>query len=166
MNEEDEESISSYQKGIENLLDHNREEFENIIAEYIIGVHNKYFSNMFPSTQICKVLLDRLDKKKSKFSIFHKIVREILNNWKNKDLCEIVSQKKRHSIKTVVKFGDEGLNHLKQKVLDFSIKKIEDEIEIRHTEEEEKVLKTREKIIEDMEYKIRDLFLTLEHEED
>jgi hypothetical protein len=66
MNEEDEESISSYQKGIENLLDQNREEFENIIAEYIIGVHNKYFSNMFPSTQICKVLLDRLDKKKSK----------------------------------------------------------------------------------------------------
>jgi hypothetical protein len=88
-----------------------------------------------------------------------------LNNWKNKDLCEIVSQKKRHSIKTVVKFGDEGLNHLKQKVLDFSIKKIEDEIEISHTEEE-KVLKTREKIIEDMEYKIQDLFLTLEQEDD
>ncbi|MGV9202620.1 MAG: hypothetical protein ACOC44_01190 [Promethearchaeia archaeon] len=160
------DELSSYQKGIENLLEDNREEFENIIAEYILGVHNKYFSNMFPSTQICKVLLDRLDKKKSKFSIFHKIVREILQNWKNKDLCEIVSQKKRHSIKTVVKFGDEGLNQLKQKVLDFNIKKIEKEIEIKDKKEEEQILKTREKIIEDMEYNIRDIFLTLEQDEE
>ncbi|MGV9171547.1 MAG: hypothetical protein ACOC35_03115 [Promethearchaeia archaeon] len=160
------DELSSYQKGIENLLEDNREEFENIIAEYILGVHNKYFSNMFPSTQICKVLLDRLDKKKSKFSIFHKIVREILQNWKNKDLCEIVSQKKRHSIKTVVKFGVEGLNQLKQKVLDFNIKKIEKEIEIKDKKEEEQILKTREKIIEDMEYNIRDIFLTLEQDEE
>ncbi|MFO8019410.1 MAG: hypothetical protein R6U96_12310 [Promethearchaeia archaeon] len=160
------DELSSYQKGIKNLLEENREDFENIIAEYILGVHNKYFSNMFPSTQICKILLDRLDKKKSKFSIFHKVVREILQSWKDKDLCEIVSQKKRHSIKTVVKFGDEGLNQLKQKVLDFSIKKIQEGIEIKGTNEEGKILKTREKLIEDMEYNIKDIFLTLETEDE
>ncbi|MGQ4872613.1 MAG: hypothetical protein ACP6IY_00910 [Promethearchaeia archaeon] len=155
---------SSYQKGIANLMEKHEEEFENIIAEYILEVRNKYYSNTFPSTQICKILLDKLDKKKSKFSIFHKIVRKILENWVDKDICKIVSDRKGHVVKTVVKFDDIGFQKLKQKIIDFSIKKIEEgidkDLELRES------LKTREKILEEIEYDIKDLFTTLESEEE
>ena len=39
------EKESSYQKGIENLLEKHEEEFEDIIAKYILEVQNKYYSN-------------------------------------------------------------------------------------------------------------------------
>jgi len=154
---------SSYQKGIQNLLDKYEEDFENVIAEYILEVHHKYYSNTFPSTQICKILIDKLEKKKTKFSIFHKVVRNILKNWVDKDLCEVVSQRRGNTVKTVVKFEDEGFQVLKQKIIDFSIKKIEEGI----TEglESDESLKTREKILEDIEYDLKDLFNTLEMEE-
>ena len=112
---------SSYQKGIANLLEKHQEEFENIIAEYILEVHNKYYSNTFPSTQICKILLNKINKSQSKFSIFHKVVRKILKGWENRDICRIISQRKGHSLKTVVKFDDTGFQQLKQKIIDFSI---------------------------------------------
>jgi hypothetical protein len=80
------------------------------------------------------------------------------------DLCEIVSQRKGHNIKTVVKFGDDGLQILKQKLIDFSIKKIEDGISTHELETD--TLKKREKIIEDLEYEIKDLFIMLEEEDD
>lgn len=154
------DDLSSYQKGIQNLFEKYREQFETIISEYILEVHNKYYSNMFPSTQICKILIDKLDKKRSKFSIFHKIVRKILKNWVNTDICEVVSKSKGHSVKTVVKFDDQGFKMLKQKIIDFSIKKIQEDLEI----EVEAVdsLKSRDKIIEDLEYDIKDLFNTFE----
>ena len=155
-------NLSSYQKGIKNLLEKKGESFEQIIAEYILGVHSKYYSNTFPSTQICKVLIDKLEKKRSKFSIFHKIVRNILQKWMDKDICEIVSQKKGHAVKTVVKFDDEGLNQLKQKIIDFSIKKIEEGM----TSNKIPVFKDREKILEDIEYEIKDIFSTLELDEE
>ncbi|MHA1272736.1 MAG: hypothetical protein ACTSQP_13690 [Promethearchaeota archaeon] len=155
---------SSYQKGIANLMEKHEEEFENIIAEYILEVRNKYYSNTFPSTQICKILLDKLDKKKSKFSIFHKIVRKILENWVDKDICKIVSDRKGHVVKTVVKFDDIGFQKLKQKIIDFSIKKIEEGID-KDLELKES-LKSREKILEEIEYDIKDLFSTLESEEE
>ncbi|MHA1756273.1 MAG: hypothetical protein ACTSVV_05850 [Promethearchaeota archaeon] len=155
---------SSYQKGIANLMEKHEEEFENIIAEYILEVRNKYYSNTFPSTQICKILLDKLDKKKSKFSIFHKIVRKILENWVDKDICEIVSDRKGHVVKTVVKFDEIGFQKLKQKIIDFSIKKIEEGID-KDLELKES-LKSREKILEEIEYDIKDLFSTLESEEE
>ncbi|TFF87133.1 MAG: hypothetical protein EU550_03890 [Promethearchaeota archaeon] len=159
-----EEEASSYQKGITNLLEKHEEDFENIIAEYILDVHNKYYSNTFPSTQICKILIDKLDKKRSKFSIFHKITRNILNKWVDKDLCEIISKKKGHSVKTIVKFEKEGINRLKQKIIDMSIKKIEEGIKNNIISIDS--LKTREKILEDMEYEIKDVFSTLELEEE
>ena len=154
---------SSYQKGIQNLLDKYEEDFENVIAEYILEVHHKYYSNTFPSTQICKILIDKLEKKKTKFYIFSKVVRNILKNWVDKDLCEVVSQRRGNTVKTVVKFEDEGFQVLKQKIIDFSIKKIEEGI----TEglESDESLKTREKILEDIEYDLKDLFNTLEMEE-
>ncbi|MHA1149275.1 MAG: hypothetical protein ACTSR8_13650 [Promethearchaeota archaeon] len=155
---------SSYQKGIENLLQKHEEEFENIIAKYILEVQNKYYSNTFPSTQICKILLDKLDKNQTKFSIFHKVVRQILSNWVNRDICEIVSQRKGHLVKTVVKFDEGGFQRLKQKIIDFSIKTIEEGI--TENIESEEALKTRDKILEDIEYDIKDLFYTLEAEDE
>lgn len=158
-----ENNISSYQKGIKNLLEKHEEDFEQIIAEYILEVHNKYYSNTFPSTQICKILIDKLEKQATKFSIFHKIVRNILNKWKDKDICEIVSQKKGHSIKTIVKFDDEGINRLKQKLIELSIKKIEDGITNNIISID--TLKTRERILEDIELEIKDIFQTFENGE-
>jgi len=154
------DELSSYQKGIKNLLERHEEDFESIIAEYILEVHNKYYSNTFPSTQICKILIDKMEKKKSKFSIFHKIVRKILNKWVDKDLCEIISEKSGHSIKTIVKFEEEGLKRLKQKIIEFSIKKIEEGIKNNIISVE--TLKTRKRILEDLEYEIQDLFSTIE----
>ncbi|MHA1293941.1 MAG: hypothetical protein ACTSQJ_14895 [Promethearchaeota archaeon] len=159
------EKESSYQKGIANLLEKYESNFENIIAEYVLEVHNKYYSNTFPSTQICKILIDKLEKNQSKFSIFHKIVRNILNNWVDKDMCEIVSQRTgKHNLKTVVRFDEEGFKRLKQKIIDFSIKKIEDGIKNQIISIDS--LKTREKIIEDIEYDIKDVFFTLESDEE
>lgn len=156
--------LSSYQKGIKNLLEAHEEEFEQIIAEYIIEVNNKYYSNTFPSTQICKILIDKLEKKRSKFSIFHKIVRKILNNWVDKDFCEVVTKKKGTTVKTIVKFEDLGLNRLKQKIIDFSIKTIEEGM----TKDVISVdtLKTRERILEDLEYDIKEVLSTFEMEEE
>ena len=154
---------SSYQKGIQNLLQKHEEEFENIIAEYIIEVHNKYYSNTFPSTQICKILIDKLEKKHTKFSIFHKVVRKILKNWVDKDLCQVVSKRKGHSVKTVVKFEKDGIHRLKQKIIDFSIKAINEGISKTSTLSWDS-LKTREKILEDLEFDIKDLFNTLEED--
>ena len=161
---QNEDSASSYQKGITNLLEKHEEEFENIIAEYILEVHNKYYSNTFPSTQICKILINKLDKKHSKFSIFHKIVRKILDKWVDDDICEIVSQRKGHQLKTVVKFDDEGFKRLKQTIIEFSIKTIEEGIKDQSISVDS--LKKREDILQDLEYDIQDLFSTLESEED
>jgi len=158
------DSVSSYQKGIANLLEKHEQEFENIIAEYILEVHNKYYSNTFPSTQICKILIDKLDKKQSKFSIFHKIVRKILDSWVDKDICKIVSKRKGHQLKTVVKFDKEGLRRLKHTIIDFSIKTIEEGMKKQILSVDS--LKKREQILQDLEYEIQDLFSTLEAEDE
>ena len=159
-----EKQPSSYQKGITNLLEKYEEDFENVIAEYIIYTNNQYYSNTFPSTQICKILINKLEKSQSKFSIFHKIVRNILDKWVDRDICAIVSQRKGHNIKTVVKFDEDGLQRLKQRLIDFSIKKIEEDMKNQRLSLDS--LKSREKILEDIEYDIKDLFTTLEAEED
>jgi hypothetical protein len=161
---ENNRSQSSYQKGIANLLEKHEQEFENIIAEYILEVHHKYYSNTFPSTQICKILINKLEKKQSKFSIFHKIVRKILNNWVDMDICQIVSQRKGHQLKTVVKFDDVGFRQLKQKIIDFSIKTIEDGLINQMFSVDS--LKKREDFLKDLEYEIKDLFSTFESEDD
>ncbi len=161
---ESEQNQSSYQKGIANLLEKHEQEFENIIAEYILEVHNKYYSNTFPSTQICKILINKLDKKQSKFSIFHKIVRKILDSWVDKDICKIVSKRKGHQLKTVVKFDEDGINRLKRTIIDFSIKTIEDGIKNQILSIDS--LKKREDILHDIEYDIQDLFSTLEAEDE
>ncbi len=155
---------SSYQKGIENLLKKHEEEFENIIADYILKVNNKYYSNTFPSTQICKILLEKLEKKHSKFSIFHKIVRKILNKWVDKDICKIVSEKKEHQVKTIVKFDNEGFIQLKQKIIDLSIKTIEEGLNKQLISVD--TLKKREDILQNIEYEIKDLFFTIESDEE
>ena len=157
-------SQSSYQKGIANLLEKHQEEFENIIAEYILEVHHKYYSNTFPSTQICKILLNKINKNQSKFSIFHKVVRKILKGWENRDICKVISQRKGHSLKTVVKFNDTGFQQLKKKIIDFSIKTVKEGLQ--ETELSVASLKTRDKILEDFEYEIQDLFSILENEEE
>ena len=161
---EKDKTQSSYQKGIANLLEKHQEEFENIIAEYILEVHNKYYSNTFPSTQICKILLNKINKSQTKFSIFHKVVRNILKGWENRDICKVISQRKSHSLKTVVKFDKTGFQQLKQKIIDFSIKTVKDGIQDKDFSVDS--LKTRDKILEDFEYEIQDLFSILENDEE
>jgi len=87
-----------------------------------------------------------------------------LKNWVDKDICEVISQRKGHSLKTVVKFDDLGFLQLKKKIIDLSIKTVEEGI--KDIEFSRDSLKTREKILEDFEFEIRDVFLILESEEE
>jgi len=153
--------LSSYNKGIQNLLK-NEELFDEIICEYVVRVNAKYYSTIFPSSQIAKIIMDKMDKEKTKFPIIHKVVREILNKWVDRDICKFVSEKRKHKIKTVVEFDQEGLNKLKRKILDFSIDKINEGI--KDLEIEVDSLKTRGDIFKEMELEIQDFFNFMEEE--
>lgn len=137
---------SSYQKGIEKLLE-KKEGFEWIIASYLINTHNKFKSNVFPTTQIAKIVMNKMGKKKTQYPILHKIVREIFKIWTDEEICEIARQKRRESKKTkmIYRITDYGFTVLKTKVIEFSIQNIEGSI----STEFEPSTRTREEILGD-----------------
>lgn len=136
--------------------------FEEIICEYVVRVNAKYYSTIFPSNQIAKIIMDKMDKKKTKFPIIHKVVREILNKWVNKDMCKYVSEKQIHKIKAVVEFDEKGLQRLKRKILDYSIDKIQSGLKDQDVPADS--LKTRDAIIKEMELEIQDFFNVIEED--
>lgn len=158
---------SSYSRGIENLLKNSRK-FENIMMEYIIRTNSRYFSNVFPSTQLAKVVLDKLDEKKTKFPIIHKIIREILKQWEKNNLCIHVTttkySKSRTKTKEVYRFHQGGLNELKKEIISASIERIEEGMD--KTEIPTDSLKTREDILEGFQTEIEDFFRAIEFETD
>ncbi|MEX2682873.1 MAG: hypothetical protein Q6373_014885 [Candidatus Sigynarchaeota archaeon] len=152
----DNSELSSYEKGINNLLNDIRK-YEALIWAYVLRVNSKFHSNEFPSTQITKIIMDKLNLEKTKFSLFHKVIRIILTRWEEKGICELVSNTRTSSArktKEIYRFNDEGLEKIKAQFIDKCIEDIVKEVNI---EKDLQVLKTRDRIIEDLTYKLREI---------
>jgi len=157
MNNE-EEKISSYEKGVKKLLE-NRDIFEWIISNYIVDIYTKFNSSIFPTTQIAKVLLNKLNRKKTQFGIIHKLVREIFKMYEEEEILEEIKEGRYNPRKTkiVYRVNEEGIKILKSKIMGFNIKSIEGKI----SEEIEYPTKTREQYLLDY---IANIFDTIERE--
>ncbi|MHA1819246.1 MAG: hypothetical protein ACTSU2_13390 [Promethearchaeota archaeon] len=142
----DSKKVSSYQKGINRLME-NRAGFEWIIANYLIDTRNKFKSEVFPTTQIAKIVVDKMGKKKTQYSIIHKVVREILNLWAQQGICELIDNTSKNTKKTkrIYKFTPEGFSILKARVINFNIENIKGNI----SEDFEPKTRTREEILKD-----------------
>ncbi|MFX0103718.1 MAG: hypothetical protein ACFFCS_29420 [Candidatus Hodarchaeota archaeon] len=149
-------NLSSYEKGINNLLN-NTEMFEALIWAYVLRVNSNFYSKEFPSTQIAKIILSKLDIRKSKFPIFHKVIRIILNRWQDKGICTLVSNSSTSTsrkTKEIYRFNEDGINKMKAKFIDKCIEDIEKNGTL---EKDSQVLRTRDKIIEDLYFQLHDL---------
>ena len=148
--------LSSYEKGIINLLN-DMEKFEALIWAYVLRVNSNFHSNEFPSTQIAKIIVSKLGIESTKFPLFHKAIRVILNHWQELGLCELVTNARSTSskkTKEVYRFNEEGLEKIKAKFID---KCIDDIIKDTSFLNDLQVLKTRERIIEDLTFRLRDI---------
>ena len=102
--------------------------FEHLIIEYLLMVNSKYRSNMFPTPQIAKILLEKLKMKKTQFPILHKIIRTILSEWESQGICEYVTTTKsgrNRRTKYVYKFNPDNIEFLKGRFITSSINEIE-----------------------------------------
>ncbi len=152
----DNTELSSYEKGINNLLN-DIKKYEALIWAYVLRVNSNFHSNEFPSTQITKIIMDKLGLEKTKFSLFHKVIRIILNRWEEKGICELVSNARTSSTrktKEIYRFNDDGLEKIKAQFID---KCIEDIVKDVNLEKDLQVLKTRDRIIEDLTFKLREI---------
>ena len=150
--------ISSYQKGINRLFEH-QDQFEGAIMEYILGVNSKYGSNMFPTPQIAKILLDKLHFKKTQFPIIHKIVRTILANWEQHGWVEYITTTKsgrNRRTKFIYRFSPENLQLIKGRLIGSSITQIEDEI-LGSEEPVKDMMRSREAILQKWTDEINDI---------
>jgi DNA-binding PadR family transcriptional regulator len=158
------ERISSYQKGINRLFEH-QDRFERVIIEYILSVNSKYGSNMFPTPQIAKIMLDKLQFKKTQFPIIHKIVRTILENWEKQGWVEYVTTTKsgrNRRTKFIYRFSPENLEVLKGRFIGSSITAIEQDMDIPTDKD---MLRSREEILRRWTDQIHDIVTGLESED-
>ncbi|TFF86941.1 MAG: hypothetical protein EU551_00025 [Promethearchaeota archaeon] len=64
---------------------------EHILEKYVLSVNTKYHSHVFPSSQLTKVVMKKLNiKNKNMFRIYHGKVKKILKKWEGKNYCEHV----------------------------------------------------------------------------
>ncbi|NHI93164.1 MAG: hypothetical protein EAX96_11730 [Candidatus Lokiarchaeota archaeon] len=166
----DEMKKSSFERGIEKKLENNFELLEWLTGEYIVSVNSKWSSNDFPSSQLAKMILKILNKGKTNFSVFHRLVKEILKEWEVEHICSYVTTTKyAHSRKTkmIFRFDEEGIKKLKEKIMSYSISLLEkqDVLFLKIVRERE-TMKTREKIIDLSLMDIENLFLDFEKEEE
>jgi len=159
--------ISSFETGIIKKLEQNYEILEWLMGEYIVSVNSKWSSNDFPSSNLAKMILKLLKKGKTSFSVFHRLVKEIMKRWEKENICKyITTTKYAHSRKTkmIFRFHTEGINKLKEKVMEYTVVLLErnDELFLEIIKEQQ-TMKTRQKIIDlilmDMEDKIADIDL-------
>ncbi len=116
-----ETELSSFEKGIKRRLSKERKIIEWLMAEYIIGVNSKWHSDVFPSTQLTKVVLNITRRSRSDFSSTHRLIREILKDWEKLGYAEYVTTTKyAHCRKTkmIYHFPMEGLRKLKELIID------------------------------------------------
>ncbi|MHA1799679.1 MAG: hypothetical protein ACTSVY_14625 [Candidatus Helarchaeota archaeon] len=161
---------SSFETGIDRKLEKNYELLEWLTGEYIVSVNSKWSSNDFPSSQLAKMILKVLNKEKTNFSIFHRLVKEILKKWQKQGLCNyITTTKYAHSRKTkmIFRFDEEGIKKLKQKVMDYTIDLLEKEDELfLKIVKKQQTMKSREKIIDLILMEMEDQLLDLELDDD
>lgn len=146
---------SSYEKGINNLLQ-DIQKYEALIWAYVLRVNSRFHSKDFPSTQIAKIIVSKLNIEKTRYSFFHKAIRIILSKWTGEGLCERVQEtasKSAKKTKEIFRFTEDGLEKLKAKFIDQSIDDILKNVDI---ERDFEVLKTRENIIEDIQHRFKD----------
>ncbi|MHA1792688.1 MAG: hypothetical protein ACTSVI_08595 [Promethearchaeota archaeon] len=147
--------LSSYEKGIQNILT-NMEKYEALIWKYILRVNSKFYSKEFPSTQIAKIIVNNLNIEKTKYPIFHKVIRIILDRWQEMGICELISKSRASNAKKtkeVYRFKESGLKKIKAKFIDRCINDIINEDEI---EQDINVLRTRDRIINDINFSLTD----------
>ena len=156
---------SSFETGILRKLEKNYELLEWLMGEYIVSVNSKWSSNDFPSSNLAKMILKLLKKGKTNFSVFHRLVKEILKRWEKENICKyITTTKYAHSRKTkmIFRFDSEGIDKLKEKVMEYTVILLErnDELFLEIIKAQQ-TMKTRQKIIDlilmDMEDKISDI---------
>lgn len=83
-----------------------------IIQDYIIEVYQKWNSNVFPSSQLTKVVLARLEKPKSYYRIYHQMIKQILRKWEKQEICSYVeteSEITQKSRKMFYQFSDNSI---------------------------------------------------------
>jgi len=156
---------SSFETGIFRKLEKNFELLEWLMGEYVVSVNSKWSSNDFPSSNLAKMIIKLLKKEKTNFSVFHRLVKEILKRWEKEKICKyITTTKYAHSRKTkmIFRFDVEGINKLKEKVMEYSVILLQrnDKLFLELIQDQQ-TMKTRQKIIDlilmDMEDKISDL---------
>ena len=146
---------SSYNKGIKRKLEKQKDVLEYLIIEYILRVNSRYRSQEFPSTQVAKILLKQLGNRDS-FATTHRLVRDILREWDEKrGWCQKIAVTKYghcRKTKTVYRFSEEGLQALKQRLIDFRIDEIERDTPLTTEEPEdpEIILRTRDELLDDL----------------
>ncbi len=156
---------SSFDTGISRKLEKNYELLEWLMGEYIVSVNSKWSSNDFPSSNLAKMILKLLKKEKTNFSVFHRLVKEVLMRWEKENICNyITTTKYAHSRKTkmIFRFNTEGINKLKEKIMEYTVILLERNDELfMEIIRDQQTMKTRQKIIDlilmDMENTISDI---------
>lgn len=145
---------SSLELGIFKKLKEEERFLEWIIAEYVVSVNSKYFSYDFPSSQLTKLALKILNKPKTKFSIMHRMVKEILKKWEKQGICQFLTASKyshcRGKTKEIYRFNDIGFKKIKELIIDMIINSIKSEDTILFRISDQQTMKTREKMLDDI----------------
>lgn len=144
---------SSLELGIIKKLKEEEGFIEWIIAEYVVGVNSKWHSYDFPSSQLAKMVLKILIRPNTKFSITHKIIKEILKKWENNEICLYITTTKyahcRGKTKIIYRFTDSGIKKIKELIIEMVIISIKKEDTLLLKLSDQRTMKTREKIIDD-----------------
>ncbi|MHA1268657.1 MAG: hypothetical protein ACTSPY_02615 [Candidatus Helarchaeota archaeon] len=157
----DTKDICSFEKGIINKLNENKDIVSLLMAQYIVANNSKWNSNDFPSSQIAKVILRLFKSQDISFPIIHRIVKEILKDWKNKNLCNyIMTTKYGHCRKTkdIYRFNSNGIKKLKEMLIHNDIKRIKNTLNNQDQNSHYKeIMKTRESIINEIRFDFEEI---------
>lgn len=144
---------SSLELGIIKKLKEESEFIEWIISEYVVGVNSKWHSYDFPSSQLAKMVLRVLERPNTKFSITHKLVKEILKKWEKEGICQYITNAKyahcRGKTKIIYRFTDSGLRNIKELIIEMVINSIKNDDTLLLKLSDQQTMKTRKKIIDD-----------------
>ncbi|MHA1377787.1 MAG: hypothetical protein ACTSRG_05340 [Candidatus Helarchaeota archaeon] len=148
---------SSLELGIFKKLKEEEKFFEWIIAQYVVSVNSKFYSYDFPSSQLTKLVLKILNKPKTKFSITHKMVKEILKKWEKSEICKYLTSTKysrcRGKTKDIYRFTDSGFKKIKEMIIDIVINSITNNDALLLKMSDQQTMKTRDRILEDFIFK-------------
>ncbi|MHA1301660.1 MAG: hypothetical protein ACTSO9_19745 [Candidatus Helarchaeota archaeon] len=152
---------SSLELGILKKLKEEEKFIEWIIAEYVVSVNSKWYSYEFPSSQLAKLVLKILNKPSTKFSITHRLVKEILKKWEKQEICIYITTTKyshcRGKTKEIYRFTDSGFKRIKELIIDLIMDSIKREDSLLFKlSDNQKTMKTREKILEDFIFEYED----------